>query len=181
MKKITFVIIGVALFLFCPFVHGANNAVIIPLKSTQQPGSPDKVWGQGRPGITTLSHEDPNGYCTTTQGVNFALSTHFATWGNAATVCPKDAWVCTADEIGSTICNITINPFASFNLKRCDGIMVPSDASEILTSVWGWLADAHVSLPLNPNPLFSMCKDSDQDLPFPVDYCNAMRVWCCWE
>jgi hypothetical protein len=177
MKKFYFIITGLALLLFCPFVYGANKVVVIPLNSTQKPGSPDKVWGEGRPGTATVTHDDPNGYCTTSEGINFALSTHFATWGAAASVCPMDTWVCTADEISSTICNII--PQKTYNTENCDGILNPSDASQTLTSLKGWLADAYVAVPLLP--LFMRFKFSDQLSDLQADYCTAMRVWCCWE
>lgn len=177
MKKFCFTIAAVPLFLVWTAAQAENKVVVIPLNSPQKAGSADKLWGEARPGITTLTHVNPNGYCSTGSGLNFALSSHFATWGNAASVCPKDTWVCSHAEIGSEICAITLEN--SYSHETCDGLLVP-DSPATQTSLGGWLADAHGN-----GPLYARFRKSGDPENIPqelhADYCSAFRVWCCWE
>lgn len=83
------------------------------LASWQTPVTPtstsDKVIGEGRPGtLINLSGE-----CTV-GGLKLARSLPPVTWEGAAAGCPKDWWVCSAAERGTSSCGST-----AFLVRRC--------------------------------------------------------------
>ena len=151
----------------------ANKVVVIPLNTTPRYGSPDKLWGQGRPGVGLLLHTDANGYCTTADGVNYALSDSFATWDGAQHACPVDTWVCSVSDLPADgAC--PIQKINSYQYRDCKGGQ--STTYTDLALAPGWLSDMH-SLPEFGKLYWSSNFASHTN----VASCRSQRVWCCWE
>ncbi|MCP3931692.1 MAG: hypothetical protein GY705_21630 [Bacteroidetes bacterium] len=174
MKTLFTAVCILALNLSATAAFSADRVVVIPINGKSTTGSPEKLWGQGRPGTTTLLHDNGSyvgGSCTATSGVKFALSKHLASWEGAADACPKDSWVCSQDEIKNIECPITISN--SRQSRECNGTL---SALEItLTNPFGWVSDisfeielGYVRSPQPPAVSFS-------------DTCKGYRVWCCYK
>lgn len=103
----------------------------------------NRLWGKGRPGTKLLTHTDPNGYCTTSEGIKHALSYHLATWGNADDVCPSGTWVCGRTDLPAPgsggACNIV--PLSALQYVDCAGTYFPNPPAE-QTELKGWLTDS---------------------------------------
>ena len=150
-------------------VHAETKVVVIPMFESSS--DTNKLWGTGRPGTGLLAHTNPNGYCTTPQGIHYALSKTIVTWQGAAESCPAGTWVCSSSEFPTSgSCNIqTISTKKSIS---CDGTIAPTYSHSWLP---GWLADAkdYRSGRMNNSDSFSS-----------VNYnyvCFATRTWCCWK
>ena len=134
-----------------------------------------RQWGKGRQGTTLLEHIDPNGYCTTAAGINYALSRHTASWYDVAEVCPAGTWVCRQSDmptIGS--CSLqTINTFQSINCNGSTSVV----ASQ--TEFKGFLDDTTSSINLDDSGMVIF--SGDVSVATNTDKCFQMRAWCCWE
>lgn len=175
MKSIIGSILVLILLLPPMSANSADRVVVIPLGKSSAAGSPDRLWGEGRPNTTTLLHDiGPfvKGACTADSGVKFSLSKHLASWGNAASVCPKDTWVCSRSHIGDASCPITINPGIPW--VPCDGTIT---FPVIINDPYGWLAD------LDTNTTYSgILRSSGPNITFLAQQgCREYRVWCCRE
>jgi len=126
-----------------------------------------RLWGEGRPGVSILSHHtNPAGYCETPSGIKFALSDQYSTWANAAAACPAGTWVCTLEETGSQTCP-TLTLIVS--IMNCDGSSGP--VGEV-----GWMADGYVY-----ESGFAKIANYLGDPILSRKVCESMFVWCCWE
>ncbi len=167
------------LTLFSAFANAADKVVVIPLNSSKH-GSPDRLWGDGRRNANTLQHDTgtENGHCTTTTGINFALSEAAATWEGAQSVCPKDTWVCNRADIREVACPATI--LSSWEIIFCNGEW-SSPHSTTVTNPPGWLADRGENTGI-PFALRAVkLPDDDGSLIASSTGCNMLRVWCCWK
>jgi hypothetical protein len=170
MKRTLSFMIVTTVFLFALSSVAADKVVVIPIISKSTTGSPEKLWGQGRPGTTTLLHSNgtfQGGSCTASSGVKFSLSKSLISWDGAAAVCPKDTWVCSREEILDTPCPISI--LDSLNFSECDG---HNYTPETITNPYGWVSDMR-------DEINGFLRSSQ-----PVHYlwfqvCHAMRAWCC--
>ena len=135
----------------------------------------NRLWSKGRPGASLLAHTDPNGYCTTSTGINYALSFHYAIWGNAQEVCPIGTWVCSSNDLPTTG-SCPIVSLSTYSYLGCDGLSVPS-SPVIQTTFPTWIADL--------DTINSIYAPTEYPHDFTVNggglTCASMRVWCCWE
>jgi len=139
-----------------------DKVVVVPLGTKAK--VTDKLWGQGRPGVSLLTHATPSGYCSA-NGINFALSFNISTWNSAASVCPSGTWVCLQDEIGSA-CPL---PEGSYPTFLCDGSVFDSPI------VLGWNAEA------DPVDQTHGITTYHLNTPHTANVCNNLHVWCCWK
>ncbi len=173
MKALFTVVCILALNIIGTAAFSADKVVVIPLNSKSATGSPERLWGQGRPGTTALLHDNgtfSGGACSATSGVKFALSKHLTSWDGAAAACPKDTWVCSKDEILEEQCSLSIdNDYAFIN---CDG--VPSTLGTVADPP-GWVADAGIA------SLMGEFRSSSGGPYLIQGICYAYRVWCCHD
>jgi len=170
MKQVLW-LIAMATVFFTTSALAADKVVVIPLNAS---GNTDKLWGKGRPGTTLRSHSGATGYCSTPSGVNFALSYTFATWQNAAEVCPSGKWVCRISDLPpSGSCNL--QPLSSISFRRCDGSEGPYEFDQTIMA--GHLADADASDPIAGIVVSS----STLGTPTKGFSCTERPVWCCWK
>jgi len=138
----------------------------------------NRLWGKGRPGTGLLTHNVTNGYCTTSAGINHALSSRLQTWANAADVCPSETWVCnqvdlpTSGEGGAC----PIEPLITYPSVACDGTPVTPGEQ---TSLRGWVSDADAQEFGVFNGISRT--SSSWDTTYYWKTCEMYRVWCCWE
>ncbi len=172
MKTLFTAVCILALNLITTPAFSADRVVVIPINGKSTTGSPEKLWGQGRPGSTTLLHDNgtlQRGSCTATSGVKFALSKHLATWEGAATVCPKDTWVCSSDEILDTPCPITITDSAQ--IVYCDTNSPPTIGTT--SNPLGWVTNLHLSA-----GYYAYHRTATGGYSAHLT-CLGTRVWCC--
>ncbi len=137
-----------------------------------------RMWGKGRKNTKLLTHQDPNGYCTSSTGTKYALSLHVSPWGNAAEVCPGGTWVCSQDDLPSTG-TCPIPEITGYEGLLCDGTRLPA-TPEVKTELVGWLADAEASGFVS-NELTFLGRISWGGNSGYANSCIAIRVWCCWK
>jgi len=132
-----------------------------------------RLWGKAMPG-SLLTHTDPNGYCTTSAGVKYALSARLESWGNTDKVCPQGTWVCTHDDLPTEgSCNIQ-QLLSTFLSVSCDGATSPSSRADF-NYMTGW--EYAIS-----DEIDGVARNSgDFSLSFVGTTCIALRAWCCWE
>lgn len=163
MRLFVQIAIGFTVCLSMSIAAAQNKVVVIPL-NIKAATAPDKLWGQGRPGVSLLTHATPSGYCSA-NGINFALSFNISTWNSAASVCPSGTWVCKQGEV-ETGCPLSAGSYPSY---LCDGTMIDSNP------VLGWNVESD---PTNQGN--GMTTYSSHAFP-PVSVCNNLHVWCCWN
>ena len=157
------------LWVFSFAAMAADKVVVIPLNSNSSTSG--KLWGQGRPGTGLLTHTDPNGYCTTSQGIHYALSQNLVTWQGAAESCPAGTWVCSESEFPPTG-SCDIQPLVTYKYITCSGSFSPLIN---YTALYGWLADAKdaTSGHMQNSDLFALGNYNN--------ICFSTRTWCCWN
>lgn len=179
MKKFLTILCLLTLNIIVVTAFAAEKVVVIPLNSAQRTGSPEKLWGQGRPYTTTLLHKNDSlvpGFCTSLTGVEFALSKHMVSWDGADAACPKDTWVCTSEEILDKSCPLNAIPSTFLGIS-CDGELIPL-VSEPNTDLFGWVADANTRGG-NTEALMGHLRSAESSVFGSSDTCSTMRVWCC--
>ena len=132
-----------------------------------------RLWSSGREGTGLMTHSGQNGYCTTDEGIKYALSIHLETWGNAQEVCPAGTWVCSNSDLplsGATCPIVSI-----FTLPHVDCDTGPA-ASAQQTVLSGFLANATAN-----SPLYGKQRYSTDLIPASGLICAARRAWCCWQ
>ena len=169
--KLFILVIVVILFVFNAVA--ADKVVVIPLNTSSN--TTDKLWGKGRPGTTLRTHLTSNGYCTTSSGINFALSLHYASWYDAQEVCPSGKWVCRLSDLPPAgACDIEPT-FTSIRIS-CDGFY---STLVNLTILNGYVADAFTSI---IPAYYGYTVDSNiLNIPVGVKACEMRPVWCCWK
>ncbi len=178
MKTLFTAVCILALSLPAITAFSADRVVVIPINGKSTTGSPEKLWGQGRPGTTTLLHSNgtfQGGSCTATSGVKFALSKHLAPWDGAAAVCPKNTWVCSREDILDTPCPITISE--TFYGRECSG--TPIDILDSTNTI-GWVSDIS-NLQSKEQTLLGFFRWSRTFEYVPYTTCFSFRVWCCHD
>lgn len=132
-----------------------------------------RLWGKGRPGIELMTHTDPNGYCTTSSGIHYALSKNYVSWFDAEVACPIGTWVCTRSEFPeSGSCDI--NTISTCAGRTCAGDPYDCDNHSALD---GWLSDI-----FNQQPNIALLKNtSNHANATGTGGCLELRVWCCWK
>lgn len=132
----------------------------------------NRLWSQGRPGVTLLTHSDPNGYCTSDGGTKFALSTSMSEWGNAASVCPQGTWVCSVSDL-PTSGSCLHTAFSTITNVNCAGAESSVLAYDYLP---GWVSDVHTTLYSG-----KVRRTDDLSMAISGTSCSSYRVWCCWD
>ncbi len=145
------------------YAIAADKVVVIPLNTT--PKDTSKLYGQGRIGVSLLTHDTQSGYCTA-NGINFAFSYKIATWNSAPSVCPSDTWVCSQAEV-ITGCSVPAGTYVDI---LCDGTNLNSGLI-----ILGWNAETDSTNGTDGNALYST------GTPHNVNVCHNLRVWCCWN
>ncbi len=142
---------------------------------TTNSGGQNRLWGQGRPGVTVIGAWS----VTNSNGYQQNVSTSVTEWGSANAVCPSATWVCTVSEI-----DLTVMPFPNANayFVDCDGtIGTGAGANQV-----AWLADStEASYDLNGVPVpegATMRKQNNSSIPPYLDAqpaCQQHPVMCC--
>lgn len=132
----------------------------------------NRLWGKAMPG-SLLTHTDPNGYCTTSAGVKYALSARLETWGNTDKVCPQGTWVCTHDDLPAAgSCNIQLS--STFISVSCDGTTSPPSRADFNYMIgWEYARSDEIDGVARHSGNFSQ--------NFVGKTCISSRAWCCWE
>ena len=170
MKKVLPYLIIATAMLFTVSAIAADRVVVIPLGGS---ASTDKLWGKGRPGTELLTHTDPNGYCTASSGIHYALSATMSTWYTVAEVCPAGTWVCTENDFPDIgLC--PIQTVLGYQRRLCDGST--DSAYDNQDSLEGWISD------LKSSPENSSTKGTfNNNWSGHRSICYFYRVWCCWK
>jgi hypothetical protein len=172
MKKIACISFLAVFCIYTTIATAADKVVVIPLGSSAL--GTDKLLGKGRPGTSLMTHTDPNGYCTTSAGIKHALSFHFATWGEAAEVCPAGTWVCSSSDLPTTG-SCPILPLTTYRAIDCSGVKIPASPVDMSVLI-GWESDASL------NEADGIVRISSTWGGFEsVETCVSFRVWCCWK
>ena len=97
-----------------------EKVVVVPLNTSTQN---NRLWGEGRPGADV--HHWVN---SSSRRLQFALGNALVSWEGAASGCPSQSWVCTADERGNTSYT-----YADTSYIDC------SDSHKTNSIGWGWV------------------------------------------
>jgi len=151
----------------------ATGKLVLPgeLRTVDGAGN-SRLWGKAMPG-SLLTHTDPNGYCTTSAGVKYALSARLESWGNTDKVCPQGTWVCTHDDL-PTEGSCGIQQLSTFLSVSCDGETTPSSRTDYSNMI-GW--EYFIADEINGVARSS----ADFSMNFVGQTCIALRAWCCWK
>jgi hypothetical protein len=136
------------------FSIASAEVIVNPLHVSQKHFVDQNLWGQGRPNaeINGNWHENPS------QNIYFAQSRMITHWSDANAACPRDSWVCTGEERGTTVIDVTSN------LYQCDGSI------DVNIDSLAWVAEAQF--------LWGRAvKENGQWCPLNV--CYMVPVWCC--
>lgn len=165
-KKSLYIFILTVVLLFEISAIAADKVVVIPINSS--PATTDKLWGQGRPGVTTSAW-------TLHNGIRVAASTLILPWYAAESACPIKTWVCTASDID--LSTLVLSP--TTNTLMCDGsagIVTP-------TTRVNWLSDADVSGSFEASAGKAVIDDDGAGGSLPYinaqPSCVSFSVLCC--
>ncbi len=140
------------------FSIAAGKVVVVPLNVSQKHLANQKLWGQGRPDAEINGNWHEN----SSQNIYVAQSRMSTHWSDANAACPGDSWVCTREERGTTVIDITDNLYP--DIYHCDG------SSSVNIDKTAWVADAQYQFggAVKANGLW-----------WPLRICYMAPVWCC--
>jgi hypothetical protein len=138
----------------------------------------NRLWGKGRPGTGLHTHDVPNGYCTTSAGINLALSEGSEIWGNADDLCPAGTWVCSQNDMLDGSCPIV--PLVTVLWYECDGTEPPTGI-QIYNYLYGWISDEYNEEGPNIQGLTAKSNGWINWEKRTLMKCSMIRAWCCWD
>ena len=171
MKTVFLLTFSIVLMVCCNSSWSAEKVVVIPLNGNHN--TLGKVWGEGRVGSSLMTMATSSGYCSTTEGINFSISSHLSTWNAAPSVCPAKTWVCRASDIGTTLCPTGFFQNIDYEIG-CNGQVVTAIDSAFVPI---WLSDAGAT------SSEGLVRDSDYSTApnYSDASCTSYFVYCCWN
>ncbi|MHB8790836.1 MAG: hypothetical protein ACYDBT_13250 [Desulfobulbaceae bacterium] len=147
------------------------------LRTVDETGN-NRLWGKGRPGTGLMTHTDPDGYCTTSAGINLALSEGRDIWGNADDLCPAGTWVCSQNDMLDGSC--PIQPFWGYLWFDCAGESFPATLT-LYSYQYGWVSDEYNDEGPNIQGVVANSIGWTNLAKPTITKCYMIRAWCCWE
>ncbi len=128
------------------------------------------LMGQGRPNVELVNS---GGECQI-NGLKISRSKTVVHWGDAASACPANWWVCTAEERGKKYCkDVYASDPTAIDCRLGHKPSLVEDAGN--TSAW--VADIRADL---SNKYEGMVIDAaNGDVRYGANHCSTRSVWCC--
>jgi len=153
------------------YIRHIGQASAVLETATTTTSTPNHLDGLGRPNVQ-LANEA--GECQA-NGLKISRALPVVQWGNAASACPQNWWVCTAAERGEGGCKDL-----TFSEPRV--IDCRPDLEKPLVEIGGetsaWVADAYVDA--ITGVVRGMAIDAaNSDIVSAINLCSTRSVWCC--
>ena len=167
-------ILGLLLFVYWISFSSStipNNQLLAQVGTTIEVDYPQHLMGEGRVNVELVNS---SGECQV-DDLKISRSKPVVHWGNAASACPANWWVCTAAE--REVTQYCKDIYASDPIAIDCRLGNKPSLTEQGGNSTAWVADI--------NPDFSerhegmVIDASNSDVKYGVNHCSTRPVWCC--